>query len=82
MPRQANRDDVARALRAAGFMFTPGRGRGGHDKWTLETRTVSVPRHTGDIRAKTFAGIRRQAGGWSVAKFWWYADGMRGPEPD
>ena len=82
MPRQVNRNDVARALSTAGFVLTPGRGRGGHDKWTLETRTVSVPRHNGDIRAKTFASIRRQAGRWSAAKFWWYADGMRGPEPD
>ena len=82
MPRQANRYDVARALRAAGFVFTPGRGRGDHDKWTLGARTVSVPRHNGDIRAKTFASIRRQAGGWSTAKFWWYADGMQELEPD
>ena len=33
MPRQPNRIDVVRALIAAGFVFTPGSGRGDHDKW-------------------------------------------------
>lgn len=82
MPRQPNRADVVRALTAAGFTFTPGRGRGGHDKWQLTRHTVMVPRHRNEVRPGTFASIRRQAGGWSTAKFWWYADGMRGPEPD
>ncbi len=82
MPRQPNRSDVIRALVAAGFVFTPGRGRSGHDKWQLVPHVVAVPRHREDIRPGTFANIRRQAGGWSTAKFWWYANGMRGPEPD
>ena len=79
MPRQARKVDIERALRAAGFAPVPGRGR--HDKWRLGAYTVMVPRHSGDIAPGTFASIRRQAGNWSVNKFWWYADGQTGPEP-
>lgn len=82
MPRQPNRRDVIRALVTAGFVFTPGRGCGGHDKWKLGRNTVMVPRHRNEVRPGTFTSLRRQAGGWSTAKFWWYADGMQGPEPD
>ncbi len=63
MLRQPNRADVVRALIAAGFAFTPGRGRGGHDKWQLGRRTVMVPRHRSDVRPGTFASIRRLVGG-------------------
>ena len=82
MPRQPNRADVVRALTAAGFVFVPGSGRGDHEKWRNGPYTVPVPRHRNDVRPGTFASIRRRAGGWSTAKFWWHADGMRGPEPD
>ncbi len=84
MPRQANKSDVERALIAAGFIFVPGSGRGGHDKWRSASglETVMVPRNSGDFAPGTFGSIRRQAGGWSPGKFWWYADGQRGAEPD
>lgn len=83
MPRQANKSDVERALNAAGFIFVRGRGRGGHEKWRSASGAlmVMVPRHGRDIAPGTFAQIREQAGGWSSAKFWWYADGQKGPEP-
>ena len=83
MPRQANKSDVERALHAAGFIFLRGSGRGPHEKWRSASGslTVAVPRHGMDIAPGTFAKIRKQAGGWSAAKFWWYADGQKGPEP-
>ena len=83
MPRRANKSDIERALIAAGFIFIAGSGRGGHEKWRSVSglEMVMVPRHRGYLPSGTFANIRRQAGGWSTAKFWWYADGQRGTEP-